>query len=181
MLDEIVLQKKVAGATRIIKIIEMSPNRKGVLIKSDGGIAQKEAFDVVGVLLSGYYTEKSTQNPYCRLDKLHVEIESHEGRMMPPDEITLVLRSDYPNSNGAKRTYEGYRYLRLCYFEITPARNIDKFDYEVRFSRRNNNFAKKKFKEDKKLSMMEARGFYTYVTAQKQIPVGLPSAPVSHR
>jgi len=172
--------RKVAEATRIIRIIEMSPNRKGVLIKFDEGIAQKEAFDSVGALLSGYYTEKSTQNPYRRLDNLHVGIELHEGRMMPPDEITLVLRSDYPSANGARRTYGSYN-LWLCFFDITPARDTGKFDYEMRFSRRNNNFAKRKFKEDLKLSMMEASGFYEYVKAQKQIPVGLPSAPVSHR
>ena len=181
MLADIVLQRKVAEATGFINAIEMSPNRKGVLIQFNDVIAQEVALDSIGVLLSGYYTEKSTQNPYCKLDNLHVEIESRKEKIMSPDEITLVLSSDYPSGNGAKRAYEGYRYLRICYFEITPARNIDEFDYEMRFSRRNNNFAKKKFKEDLKLSMMEARGFYTYVTAQKQIPAVVSSAPVSHR
>ena len=36
MLENIILQRKVAEATQIIETIEMNQNRKGVLIKFDG-------------------------------------------------------------------------------------------------------------------------------------------------
>ncbi|MBI2659267.1 hypothetical protein HYX05_04190 [Candidatus Woesearchaeota archaeon] len=176
MLELIVLRQEVAEAAGKIDQIDITRAENGILLRFISGIPHTEALTLVGKLLSGYYTEKSIQLPYSRLNGLRISFDPRGKKDRYQSETTYLLRSDFPAKGTVGHNSARYKYFDICYFNLrtiannpTFQRNDPRWDYVLIFSRRDSDFRNVSFRHSSRLTKAEVRGFYDYVIEQQRL------------
>lgn len=176
------LEEMVQEAAKQVAKADLSRSNTKVLIRFRDAVRKEQAAEIIGVLLSGYYSTRVHEVPYKDLQNLGIDKYPFERlqRKQNPDEVSCVLMSDFPvPHHSVKRPHPKIRHLFICYFNTVPRNSQPDFEYMLGFFRRDNNFTYPKFTPDRSLSQQEASGFRDYLSKLLSHPV--PPTHQQHR
>lgn len=182
MLEKTISDTNGIGSSISLENIALSGSHIGILLKFRQDVDEYDALDLIGRLLAEFYYQELCNKPYFKEVRIMPGNPSKEKRSINPNDKSYVIEVNY-RSHG-KRQNGRKRALILGFFNIRPLHSEPEWDYELKFARRNDDFANESFSFNETLTRREVLGFYNYVITQYSLPkpiVAQSPIPENHR